>query len=55
MVGIGLKIYHFDSLLGLCTHKNEKCYPTMTKEPGQHSFYGHACGTPLPGRRTQRI
>ena len=25
------KNVHFYSLLGLSTHKNEKCYPTMTK------------------------
>ena len=31
MVGIGLKMYFFYSLLGLSTHKNVTCYPTMIK------------------------
>ena len=31
MVGIGLKNLNLYSLLALSTHKNVKCYPTMTR------------------------
>ena len=39
MVEIGFKNLNFYSVLALSTHKNEKCYPTMTKGRELHGIH----------------